>query len=127
MNIIIGIPDNYKDIFTVSEYECIRCEERNRYPSIRTHTSLYKSEERYGYPVISDFTNENKTDVLKISAKWCKHEGANYFRSCNDLDLVINVYVYDGMVFKFMQYYLSDFKRRENNGGYFPKYLHELR
>lgn len=104
MNIIIEKPNNYKDLFTVAEYECIQ---------------------RYGHPLISDFTNEIENDILKISAKWCKHEGANYFGSCDDLDIIINVYVYDGIVFKFMQYYLSNFIRRDNN-GYFSKYLHEL-
>lgn len=125
MNVIIRTPDNYKDLFTIAEYEYIQREERNYYPAICAHTSLYKSNERYGYPLISDFTNEIENDILKISAKWCKHEGAKYFGSCDDLDIIINVYVYDGITFKFMQYYLSDFIRRDNN-GYFPKYLHEL-
>ena len=116
MNIIIKTSNNYKDLFTIAEYECIQHERRNYYPSI---------DERCGYPPISDFTDENINDIIKISAKWCKHEGANYFESCNDLDIIINVYVYDSMVFKFMQYYLSDFVRRDNN-GYFSKYLHEL-
>lgn len=105
MNVIIETPNNYKDLFTVAEYECIQHEERNHF--------------------ISDFTNEIENDILKISAKWCKHEGAKYFGSCDDLDIIINVYVYDGIVFKFMQYYLSDFIRHDNN-GYFSKYLHEL-
>lgn len=122
MNVIIEIPDNYKDLFTVAEYECIQREERHRYSSICTYSSLHKSECRF----ISELTDENENDILKISAKWCKHEGANYFRSCNDLDIIIDVYVYNGITFKFMQYFLSDFKRRENNGGYFSKYLHEL-
>lgn len=119
MNIIIETPNNYKDLFTIAEYDCIQHEERNHYPAI---------DERYGYPLISDFTNEIENDILKISAKWCKHEDAKYFGSfgsCDDLDIIINVYVYDGITFKFMQYYLSDFIRRDNN-GYFPKYLHEL-
>lgn len=124
MNVIIEIPDNYKDLFTIAEYEYIQRERRNAYPAIHKR-SVYKST-THTAPIISDFTDENENDILKISAKWCKHEGAKYFGSCDDLDIIINVYIYDGMVFRFMQYYLSDFKRREYNNGYFSKYLHEL-
>ena len=53
MNIIIEKPNNYKDLFTVAEYECIQREERNHYPAICTHTSLYKSDKYYDYPLIS--------------------------------------------------------------------------
>mgnify|MGYP004436305135 FL=1 len=121
---LIEMPDNYKDLFTVAEYECIQREKRNGYPAIHKR-SVYKSA-TYA-PIVSDFTDENINDIIKISAKWCKNEGAKYFGSCDDLDIIIDVYVYNGITFKFMQYFLSDFKRRENNDGYFPKYSHELR
>lgn len=122
---LIEMPDNYKDLFTVAEYECIQRERRNVYPAIHRR-SVYKSA-THTAPIVSDFTDENINDIIKISAKWCKNEGAKYFGSCDNLDIIIDVYVYNGITFKFMQYFLSDFKRRENNGGYFSKYLHELR
>lgn len=121
---LIEMPDNYKDLFTVAEYECIQRERRNGYPAIHKR-SVYKSA-TYA-PIVSDFTDENINDIIKISAKWCKNKGAKYFGSCDDLDIIIDVYVYNGITFKFMQYFLSDFKCRENNSGYFSKYLHELR
>lgn len=42
MNVIIEIPDNYKDLFTVAEYEYIQRERRNTYPAIHKR-SVYKS------------------------------------------------------------------------------------
>lgn len=58
---LIEMPDNYKDLFTVAEYECIQREKCNGYPAIHKR-SVYKSA-TYA-PIVSDFTDENINDII---------------------------------------------------------------
>lgn len=105
--------ENYKKYFTIDEINAIIEMKKDGYSEIALN-----SENGITPP---DFTSYKPENILKITAEFCKHNGADFFSDprLENIDILINVIVYDGYWFSDERYYFSDFIMRTNNN--FPK------
>lgn len=103
MKIKIGMQKDYKKYFTINEANAIAEMRRANFSEINENGIE-----------LSDFTSYPEKDILRFSAEFCTHHGADFF--CDDrlknIDILINVVSYDGFNFSDEEYYYSDFIRR---------------
>ena len=106
MKIKIGMQENYKKYFSINEVNAIAEMKKDNFSEINENGIE-----------LSDFTFYNENDVLKFSAEFSKHTGANFFgdERLNDIDILVHVIFYDGYKFSDEIYYYSDFIMREDS------------
>lgn len=106
----IGMQEDYKKYFSVDEVNAISEMRKNNFSEINENGLE-----------LSDFTSYRKEDIIKIKLEFGKHNGVNFFSDprLENIDILINVIMYDGYEFSDESYYYSDFIMRENSN--FPK------